>query len=116
VTRTILLALGLLAAGAASAAETPACPALGLRLDDEVAKSARLREPANEQAVRDLRTLRDAAVVLDAYGYGPECARVGAILRDLLDNPRKAISQGGDTDEEKAEAVEEARAPKPAKK
>ncbi|MFE1597829.1 photosystem reaction center subunit H [Methylobacterium sp. ID0610] len=133
VTRVILLGAGLLAAGAALAAgpatapatsagtpakppantEAPAgCPALTLRLEEEIGRTPHLKEPANEQAVRDLRTLRDAAIVLDAYKYAPECARLSAILRELLDNPRKTIGQGGDTDEEKAEAIEESRAPK----
>ncbi|ACL56391.1 hypothetical protein [Methylobacterium nodulans] len=113
VTRVILLAAGLLTSGAAAAAETPAgCPALSLRLEEEIARTPRLLEPANEQTVRDLRTLRDAAIVLDAYAYGPECERLSVILRELLANPRKTIGQGGDTDEEKAGAVEEARTPK----
>jgi hypothetical protein len=32
-----------------------------------IAKSTELKKSANKQAVRDLRTLRDAAVVLDTY-------------------------------------------------
>ncbi|MGY2050373.1 photosystem reaction center subunit H [Methylobacterium sp. JK268] len=119
-TRAILLSAALAAAPgfavstvatSASAAETPpaGCPALALPLDDEIARVPALREPANEQTVRDLRTLRDAAIVLDAYKYGPECDRLSAILKDLLANPRKTIGQGGDTDEDKAEAVEETR-------
>ncbi|GJE01408.1 photosystem reaction center subunit H [Methylobacterium isbiliense] len=109
----LVLAGCLLAPALAAAQPAPAvCPVVGLRLEEEIAKAPQLREPANEQTVRDLRTLRDAGIVLDAFGYPAECARVAAILRELLDNPRKAIGQGGDTDEDKAEAIEEARSPK----
>ncbi|ACA15412.1 PRC-barrel [Methylobacterium sp. 4-46] len=115
--RAILLSVALLAAGPSRAAEAPAgCPALTLRLEEEIAKTPALREAANLQTVRDLRTLRDAAIVLDAYGYGPDCARLSAILGELLADPRRTIGRGGDTDEEKAEAVEEARTPKGARR
>ncbi|MFH6783159.1 MULTISPECIES: photosystem reaction center subunit H [Methylobacterium] len=91
---------------------SPACDVVGLRLEEVIAKSAELQKPANEQAVRDLRTLRDAAVVLDAYKHPEVCAQVLTVLRHLAADPEQAIDQGGDTDEEKAEAVEQARKPK----
>jgi len=105
---------GAKAATAATAAPAPSatCDVVGLRLEDVIAKSAALQKPANAQAVRDLRTLRDAAVVLDAYKHPQVCAQVLTVLRDLAADPERAIDQGGDTDEEKAEAVEKARAPK----
>jgi len=100
------------APASAAPAPSPVCDVVGLRLEDVIAKSAALQKPANEQAVRDLRTLRDAAVVLDAYKHPQVCAQVLTVLRDLAADPERAIDQGGDTDEEKAEAVEKARAPK----
>lgn len=99
-------------AQAAAPLPSPACDVVGLKLEDVIAKSAELQKPANEQAVRDLRTLRDAAVVLDAYKHPQVCAQVLTVLRSLTANPERAIDQGGDTDEEKAEAVEQARKPK----
>ena len=101
-------------AQAAPAAPAPSatCDVVGLRLEDVIAKSPELQRSANEQTVRDLRTLRDAAVVLDAYKHPQVCAQVLAVLRGLAANPERAIDQSGDTDEEKAEAVEKARAPK----
>ncbi|GJD51921.1 hypothetical protein OPKNFCMD_4680 [Methylobacterium crusticola] len=114
--RAILILAGLLAWSAlpAAAAEEPAaaCDVVGLRLEDAIAKKPELQQPANAQTVRDLRTLRDAAVVLDAYKHPAACAQVVAILRGLVADPQRTIEQGGDTDEEKAEAVEESRAPK----
>ncbi|KMO42346.1 hypothetical protein VQ02_03160 [Methylobacterium variabile] len=100
------------ASASAAPAPSPACDVVGLRLEDVIAKSSELRKPANEQAVRDLRTLRDAAVVLDTYKHPEVCAQVLAVLRGLVADPERAIDQGGDTDEEKAEAVEQARTPK----
>ena len=106
------LALGLATSGAASAA----CDVAGLKLEDAIAQKKELREQANEQTVRDLRTLRDAAIVLDAYRYQPECERLVAIVKALSANPEKAIEQSGDTDEDKAEEIAETRKPKaPAK-
>jgi hypothetical protein len=95
-----------------AAAPSATCDVVGLKLEDVIAKSAELQRSANEQTVRDLRTLRDAAVVLDAYKHPEVCAQVLTVLRGLAANPERAIDQSGDTDEEKAEAVEKARAPK----
>ncbi|MCF4126474.1 photosystem reaction center subunit H [Methylobacterium sp. SyP6R] len=121
----LVLAGHALTAGAKDAQQTPVqtapvappapsatCDIVGLRLEDVIAKSPELQRSANEQTVRDLRTLRDAAVVLDAYRHPQVCAQVLAVLRGLAANPEKAIDQSGDTDEEKAEAVEKARTPK----
>ncbi|UHC14152.1 photosystem reaction center subunit H [Methylobacterium currus] len=100
------------AAPATAPAPSPTCDIVALRLEDVIAKSAELQRSANAQTVRDLRTLRDAAVVLDAYKHPEVCAQVLAVLRGLAANPERAIDQSGDTDEEKAEAVEKARTPK----
>ena len=72
------------------------------------------RHAANAQAVRDLRTLRDAAIILESYKFEPECERLVAIVKQLAADPDKAIEQSGDTDEDKAEAVERTRQPKAA--
>jgi hypothetical protein len=106
------LAILLVSACAASAA----CDVKGLKLEEEIANKKELQDPANEQTVRDLRTLRDAAIVLDTFKFEPECERLVAVVRQLTAQPIKTIERGGDTDEEKAEEIEEAREPKaPAK-
>jgi hypothetical protein len=64
--------------------------------------------------VRDLRTLRDAAVVLDAYEQEGACKRVVAVLNTLASNPERAL-KAGNTDEGKAEEVEKVRQPNPGK-
>lgn len=106
----ILLASTLLLLGATAA--SAACDIRTAKLEESIAGKSELRETANEQTVRDLRTLRDAAIVLETYRYGPECERLLEIVRQMAANPQKTIEQSGDTDEEKAEDVIDARKPK----
>jgi hypothetical protein len=72
------------------------------------------RDGANAQVARDLRILRDAAVVLDAYDQDSACKRVVGALNRLASHPERAL-EAGDTDEGKAEAVQKARKPNSAK-
>jgi hypothetical protein len=107
----LTLPLILAAFGLSGTAEA-ACDVKGAKLEEAIAQKSELRETANKQTVRDLRTLRDAAIVLDTYKYGAECERLIEIVKALAANPEKTIEQGGDTDEDKAESLEEARVPK----
>ncbi|WP_457105069.1 photosystem reaction center subunit H [Methylobacterium sp. P5_C11] len=107
------IALALAVAAAASPARA-ACDVKGAQIEEAIAKKSALREDANAQMVRDLRTLRDAAIVLETYKFPGECEVLLGIVRSLLANPSKTIEQGGDTDEEKAEDLIEAREPKDA--
>ena len=95
-------------------AATPraACDVKGAKIEEAIADKAELRKDANAQTLRDLRTLRDAAIVLDTYKYPGECEVLLGIARSLLADPDKTIGQGGDTDEDKAEDVAQARKPK----
>ena len=88
-----------------------ACPVADAKVENAIATKPELRDKANAQVVRDLRTLRDAAIVLDAYEHDGACKRVVAVLNTLVANPERAL-EAGDTDEGKAEAVERARRPK----
>jgi len=111
--RALASALILLAAtGAASAA----CDVKDAKIEEAIAAKKQLREAENKQLVRDLRTLRDAAIVLDTFKYESECQRMLEIVKTLTANPDTSIERAGDTDEEKAEEVEEAREPKGALK
>jgi hypothetical protein len=89
------------------------CP-VDAKTEKAIATQPKFRNRANAQVVRDLRTLRDAAVVLDAYEQEGACKRVVAVLNALVSNPERTI-EAGNTDEDKAEAVEKARKPNPAK-
>ncbi|SDA23132.1 hypothetical protein SAMN02799622_03050 [Methylobacterium sp. UNC378MF] len=91
-----------------------ACDVKGAQIEEAIAKKSELRADANAQLVRDLRTLRDAAIVLESYKFPGECEVLLGIVRSLLANPSKTIEQSGDTDEEKAEDLIEAREPKDA--
>ncbi len=68
-----------------------------------------LRQSANAQVVRDLRTLREAAIILDAKKHTAECRRLVAVVRDLVTNQDRAVATSGDTDEDKAEILYETR-------
>ena len=89
-----------------------ACDVKSLKLEELIATKKEFRESANAQTVHDLRTLRDAAVILEARKFPAECERLIAIVKSLAGDPDRAIEQSGDTDEEKAEAIEETREPK----
>lgn len=107
-----------LAGAAAWAAPAPAtCDVADAGIEELIAKTPTLREAANAQVVRDLRTLRDAAIVLDTYKRPEECRRLVSLVRKLAANPATAVEASGDTDEEAAERVAESREPKaPAEK
>src|SRR3954447_25797171 len=88
-----------------------ACPVANAKVEKAIASQPELREKANAQLVRDLRTLRDAAVVLDAYEQDGACREVVAVLNTLT-AARERARGGGDADEGKAEAVERAAKPR----
>ena len=90
-----------------------ACEIKDARVEEAIATKKALRSAENEQLVRDLRTLRDAAIVLDTYQHPVECEALIAIVRTLAAHPKTAVERGGDTDEDKAEEVAQARKPKP---
>ena len=91
-----------------------ACPVTDTKVENAIATKPELRDKTNAQLVRDLRTLRNAAIVLDAYEQDGACKQVVAVLNTFVANPKRAL-EAGDTDESKAEAVERARKPKAAK-
>jgi hypothetical protein len=94
----------------------PASAACNVReagLEEALAAKPELREPANRPLAADLRTLRDAAIVLETYGFGTECEGLVAIVAKLAADPKRTIERG-DTDEGKAEAMIEASKPKAA--
>jgi hypothetical protein len=61
------------------------------KIEKAIATKPEFREAANAQVMRDLRTLRDAAVVLDAYEHEVACKRVVAVLNTLASNPERAL-------------------------
>src|SRR5918994_3828662 len=85
-----------------------ACPVDNAKVEKAIATKPELRDGAGAQVARDLRLLRDAAVVLDAYEHAGACKQVVAVLNTLAANPERAL-EAGDTDEGQGEQIERAR-------
>ena len=107
--RLIACAFLMLAAMPAARAE---CDVEDTGLEPAIAAKKELQEAKNAQIVRDLRNLRDAAIVLESYGFPNECKRLVAIVKGLAAKPDDTIKRSSDTDEEKAEEIQESREPK----
>src|SRR3954454_1039105 len=86
------------------------CQIADARLEEAIQQNPRFRGPANSQAVRDLRSLRDAAFTLRSYGRHEDCERLLANIRELIAGP--PMGSLGDNDEEEADKQMEAREPK----
>lgn len=86
------------------------CQLADAKLEEAILQKPSLRGPSNRQAVRDLRTLRDAAFTLRSYGRHDDCERLLASIRELIATP--SMGSLGDNDEEDAEKQISAREPK----
>src|SRR3954468_1775812 len=86
------------------------CQIADARLEEAIQQNPRFRGPANSQAVRDLRSLRDAAFTLRSYGRHDDCERLLANIRELIAGP--PMGSLGDNDEEEADKQDTAREPK----
>ena len=104
-----LLTSALLVALGATAARAD-CQIADAKLEEAILKNPQLRGPANRQAVRDLRSLRDAAFTLRSYGRHSDCERLLGNIRELIAGPSMGLL--GDNDEEEAEKQSLAREPK----
>src|SRR3954462_8886655 len=82
------------------------CRVTDLKLEQAISRKNELRQSANAQVVRDLRTLREAAFILDANKHTAEYQRLVAVVRELVADPARAIETSGDTDEDKAEVLD----------
>jgi hypothetical protein len=82
------------------------CPVTELKLEKAIPPHTE-GQSANRQVVRDLRTVREAAIILDAKKHTAECRRLVAVVRDLVANQDRAIKTSGDTDEDRAEILYE---------
>ena len=85
------------------------CRVTDLKLEQAISQDSKLRQSANAQVVRDLRTLREAALILDANKHTAECQRLVTVVRELVADPKRAIETSSDTDEDKAEVLDEMR-------
>ena len=85
------------------------CGVTKLKVEKAIPLHSELRQSENAQVARDLRTLREAAVILEAKKHTTECRRLVAVVRGLVANPDRAVETSGDTDEGKAEILYETR-------
>src|SRR3954471_5137342 len=85
------------------------CGVTELNLEQAISRKNELRQSANAQVVRDLRTLREAAIILDANQHTAECRRLVTVVRALVADPKRAIETSSDTDEDKAEVLDKTR-------
>lgn len=86
------------------------CQIADAKLEEAILQKPELRGPENRQAVKDLRSLRDAAFTLWSYGRHADCERLMANIRELIAGPN--MSSLGDNDEEAAEEQLAAKDPK----
>ncbi len=105
----ILIAAALLSTVGLTAAMAE-CQIADAKLEEAILHNPQLRGPGNRQAVRDLRSLRDAAFTLWSYGRHDDCERLLANIRELIAGPNMG-SLGGN-DEEEANKQIDAREPK----
>src|SRR3954462_9507555 len=108
ITKAILVAAFLTGSGASAAMAD--CQIADAKLEEAILNKPQLRGVANRQAVRDLRSLRDAAFTLQSYGRHEDCERLLANIRELIAGP--IMSSLGGNDEEGAEKQNAAREPK----
>jgi hypothetical protein len=85
------------------------CQIADAKVEEAIRTRREFHGAANQQTVRDVRSLRDAAFTLWSYGRHDECERLVATIRELVSGPR--MDTLGGNDEEAAEAQIDARRP-----
>jgi len=106
--RSLLTTVFLAAAGINGAGAE--CLIADAKLEEAILNKPELRGSSNRQAVRDLRSLRDAAFTSQSYGRHDDCERLLANIRELIAGP--AMTSLGDSDEERADSQITAGQPK----
>jgi PRC-barrel domain len=86
------------------------CQIADAKLEEAILQKPELRGRANRHAVRELRSLRDAAFILWSYGRHDDCERLLGNIRELVSAP--SMGALGDNDEDEAEKQMAAREPK----
>jgi hypothetical protein len=81
------------------------CQIADAKLEEAILNNPQLHGPGNRDAVRDLRSLRDAAFTLWSYGRHEDCERLVANIRELIAGPNMG-SLGGNDEEEASKQIE----------
>ena len=79
----------------------PTCNISDAQLEEAILEKPEFQDPDNRRLVRDLRTLRDAAYLLWAYGLEEDCERVIGNVRQLI--AARKWGQLGSNDEDEAD-------------
>jgi hypothetical protein len=108
--RSILIAAVLIITALGATHASADCQIADAKLEEAILKKPELQGRANRQAVRDLRSLRDAAFTLWSYGRHADCERLLANIRELVAAP--SMGRMGDNDEDEADKQITAREPK----
>jgi len=69
------------------------CGLTDLALAQAISQKNELRRSENAQVARDLRTLHEAAFILDANKHTAECQRLVAVVRELVADPPSGPSR-----------------------
>jgi len=101
---SVLLAAALLSTIGLSMAAAE-CQIADAKLEEAISTNPRLHGRGNRQAVRDLRSLRDAAFTLRSYGRHEDCERLLANIRELIAGPHMT-TLGGNDEEEATKQIE----------
>jgi hypothetical protein len=109
----IFLAAGLTALTVTGTAASATCNISDANLEQAIQTKPELRAPANRQMVRDLRVLRDAALIMWSYGRHDDCERLLSNIRELVEAP--SMGEMGNTDEDEADQQFAASEPAPAR-
>jgi hypothetical protein len=96
-----LAAVVVLLGGTGVTAVRADCQIGDAKLEEAILKNPALRGASNGKAVRDLRSLRNAAFTLRSYGRHADCERLLGNIRELISGP--LMSSLGDNDEEEAD-------------
>lgn len=97
----IIMAFGAAVLASGGTAAHAACNISDAKLEHAIQTDPELRAPGNRQMVRDLRVLRDAALILWSYGRHDDCERLVANIRELVLAP--SMGAMGDSDEDEAD-------------
>lgn len=92
--RTLIVA-ALLSTACATTAMAE-CHIADAKLEEAILHNPHFRGPANRQAVRDLRSLRDAAFTLWSYGRNDDCERLVENIREFIAGPNMGSLGGND--------------------
>src|SRR3954463_16001806 len=72
------------------------CGVTDFNLEQEISRKVELRQRANSQVVRDLRTFGESALILDANKHTAECQRLVGVVRELVVDPKRTIETSSD--------------------